>query len=75
MIEDTLNAGWNLENTYTYLPEIMYTAINVNPVSKPKLVILNNAVVTSLGLNSEALESTYGVEVLAGNKVIEGGIP
>lgn len=75
MTEENLNVGWNLENTYTELPELLYTAINVNPVSNPKLVILNDAVATSLGLNSKELESTLGVEVLAGNKVIEGGIP
>lgn len=75
MTEENLNVGWNLENTYTELPELLYTAINVNPVSNPKLVILNDAVATSLGLNSKELESTHGVEVLAGNKVIEGGIP
>lgn len=75
MKEENLNIGWNLENTYTELPELLHTAINVNPVSNPKLVILNDAVATSLGLNSKELESTHGVEVLAGNKVIEGGIP
>lgn len=75
MKEENLNIGWNLENTYTELPELLYTAINVNPVSNPKLVILNDAVATSLGLNLKELESTHGVEVLAGNKVIEGGIP
>lgn len=75
MKEENLNVGWNLENTYTELPELLYTAINVNPVSNPKLVILNDAVATYLGLNSKELESTHGVEVLAGNKVIEGGIP
>lgn len=75
MTEENLNVGWNLENTYTELPELLYTAINVNPVSNPKLVILNDAVATSLGLNSKELESTHGVEVLGGNKVIEGGIP
>lgn len=75
MKEENLNIRWNLENTYTELPELLYTAINVNPVSNPKLVILNDAVATSLGLNSKELESTHGIEVLAGNKVIEGGIP
>lgn len=74
MKEENSNIGWNLENTYTELPELLHTAINVNPVSNPKLVILNDAVATSLGLNSKEL-STHGVEVLAGNKVIEGGIP
>ncbi|MFZ0578804.1 MAG: YdiU family protein [Psychrobacillus psychrotolerans] len=75
MKEENLNVGWNLENTYTELPELLHTAINVNPVSNPKLVILNDAVATSLGLNLKELENTHGVEVLAGNKVIEGGIP
>ena len=75
MIEDNLNIGWNLENTYTNLPEILFTVINVNPVSNPRLVLLNNDLTTSLGLDAKTLETIQGVEVLVGNKVIEGGIP
>lgn len=73
--DNNIKAGWNFENTYTTLPDLMFTAIDVNPVSNPELVILNDALTTSLGLDSKALESKQGVEELAGNRQIEGGIP
>ncbi|WP_277584238.1 protein adenylyltransferase SelO [Psychrobacillus antarcticus] len=75
MKENTIKVGWNLENTYTNLPDILFTAIDVNPVSNPKLVLLNDGLATSLGLDSKTLASKQGVEELAGNRVIEGGIP
>ncbi|QUG41165.1 YdiU family protein [Psychrobacillus sp. INOP01] len=75
MTEDNIKVGWNLENTYTSLPHIMFTAINVNPVSDPKLVILNDVLATSLGLDTNALKSRQSVEELAGNRALEGGIP
>ena len=75
MIEDNIKVGWNFENTYTSLPEILFTAIDVNPVSNPKLVLLNDQLATSLGLDTKTLESKQGVEELAGNCVIEGGVP
>lgn len=75
MLEDNMIAGWNLTNSYTGLPELLFTTINVNPVSEPKLVILNGPLATTLGLDSKALESRQGVEALAGNRILEGGIP
>ncbi|SDM58199.1 Uncharacterized conserved protein YdiU, UPF0061 family [Psychrobacillus sp. OK028] len=74
-MSNKFNVGWNLENTYMSLPNIMFSAINVNPVGNPQLVKLNKELATSLGLNSNALESKQGVEQLAGNTIIEGGIP
>ncbi|MEK3977996.1 YdiU family protein [Psychrobacillus sp. FSL K6-2836] len=75
LTEDNIKVGWNLENTYTSLPDIMFTDINVNPVSNPKLVILNDVLATSLGLDSNGLKSRQSVEEFAGNRAIEGGIP
>ena len=74
MTEDNIKAGWNFKNSYTSLPDIFFTAINVNPVNNPTLILLNKKLTTSLGLNDKALESRYGVEELAGNHVLEGGI-
>lgn len=37
------------------------------PVSSPKLIIFNESLATSLGLDAEALQSKEGVSVLAGN--------
>ncbi|ARU60152.1 hypothetical protein CBW65_03085 [Tumebacillus avium] len=67
--------GWNLENSYASLPDVFYTSQRPNPVPSPKLVILNQTLAASLGLNAEALQSEDGVKVLAGNEVPEGAAP
>ena len=39
------------------------------------MIILNDPLATSLGLNVQALQSNDGVEVLAGNQIPEGALP
>lgn len=70
--KETTNAGWNFENSYTHLPETFFSIINPNPVQSPKLIILNDSLASSLGLDSEELRKEEGIEVLAGNQVPEG---
>ncbi|MGU4972212.1 hypothetical protein MAY18_31820, partial [Escherichia coli] len=41
--------GWNLDNSYVQLPSIFYSEMTLNPVPSPKLVLLNETVVASLG--------------------------
>lgn len=65
--------NWNLDNSYTKLPAIYYSIISPNPVSSPQIVKLNKTLATSLGLNVEKLQEEEGIEVLAGNKIPEGG--
>ncbi|TWT26429.1 YdiU family protein [Planomicrobium sp. CPCC 101110] len=72
---DKTDIGWNLENSYTSLPDKFYTTMEPNPVPSPKLDILNHSLASALGLNAEALESEDGVAVLAGNRIPEGGKP
>ena len=67
------NIGWNFHNTYKDLPKPFYSEINLSPVRKPELIILNKSLAKSLNLNVEALESKEGVEILSGNKKAEGG--
>ena len=50
-------------------------SINPTPVRSPKLIILNDPLATSLGLNVQALQSEDGVAVLAGNQIPEGALP
>ena len=50
-------------------------ALNPTPVRSPKLIILNDPLATSLGLNVQALQSKDGVAVLAGNQIPEGALP
>lgn len=70
-----IEAGWNLENSYAQLPELLFSSLNLNPVRSPKLIIFNDSLAKSLGLNAQALKSDEGVEILAGNRIPEGGFP
>lgn len=49
-------AGWNLDNSYTTLPQSFYTEIPPTPVSSPELVKLNHSLAISLGFNPEELK-------------------
>ncbi|MGM9986202.1 MAG: YdiU family protein [Bacillaceae bacterium] len=71
--KEDMEMGWNLDNSYTSLPPQLYSEIDLNPVSSPELVILNDSLAKSLGLNDDALKSDDGVAILAGNKRIHGG--
>jgi uncharacterized protein YdiU (UPF0061 family) len=70
-----IETGWNLDNSYARLPKSFFTSQNPVPVRSPKLIILNNPLGTSLGLNVQALESEDGVAVLAGNRIPESASP
>ena len=67
--------GWNLDNSYARLPRSFFSFINPTPVHSPKLVILNEKLATSLGLNVEEMQSEEGVEVFAGNHIPENAFP
>lgn len=67
--------GWNFDNSYTRLPSIYYSTINLNPVRSPKLIMLNESVANSLGLDSNALKSEEAVAIFAGNNNPIGGTP
>jgi len=67
--------GWNFDNSFASLPNKLLARVTPIPVSSPKLVIINDRLAKSLGLNLQALESTDGIEVLAGNKIPEDALP
>ena len=64
-----------LENTYIKLPEVFYSKQKPSHVPKPKLVAFNYSLAEELGLDVKYLESSEGVEILSGNKVLEGTTP
>ncbi len=70
-----IDAGWNLDNSYSDLPKSFFSIINPNPVDQPKLLTLNYPLATYLGLNAEGLQSDFGVAVLAGNRTPAGTMP
>ncbi|MGG3451531.1 YdiU family protein [Domibacillus aminovorans] len=73
--KEIIETGWNLDNSYAHLPESFFTSLSPNPVRSPKLVIFNNPLAASMGLNGETLQSEDGVAVLAGNRIPEGALP
>jgi uncharacterized protein YdiU (UPF0061 family) len=63
------------ENTYARLPERFYVRLDPTPVASPRLVRVNRELALTLGLDADALASSEGVEILAGNRVAAGSEP
>lgn len=74
-MKNRIESGWNLDNSYAHLPKSFFTGLNPSPVALPKLIIFNDSLATSLGLDVQALQSEEGVEVLAGNQIPKGALP
>lgn len=72
---NTKNIGWNLDNSYSRLPSIFFSKVEPNTVISPKLEIFNDNLGNALGLNIDRLKDEEGINILAGNKSEEGGIP
>ncbi|CAH1201779.1 Protein adenylyltransferase SelO [Paenibacillus plantiphilus] len=73
--KEILETGWNLDNSYARLPELFYTRMNPTSVGSPKLIVLNEPLAASLGLNVHALQSGDSAAVFAGNQIPEGALP
>ncbi|WP_101842192.1 YdiU family protein [Halobacillus sp. Marseille-P3879] len=73
-MKQTKEIGWNLDNSYSRLPETFYEHVEPSPVSSPRLIAFNGALANSIGLDAEKLQSE-GVGVLAGNEIPEGAQP
>ncbi|SDD82812.1 Uncharacterized conserved protein YdiU, UPF0061 family [Paenibacillus sp. UNCCL117] len=67
--------GWNLDNSYARLPELFFTRQEPTRVRAPKLVLFNQSLALSLGLNVQALQGEEEAAVFAGNRVPEGAEP
>ncbi len=67
--------GWNFDNSYARLPQVLFSAVKPTPVPAPELVVLNDSLATRLGLNADALQSDDQVAVLAGNRTPAGASP
>lgn len=66
------NIGWNIDNSYTTLPEMFYSKVNPNPVKRAKLSILNEQLAYELGLDLERLKKEESIDILAGNRGLIG---
>jgi len=68
-------AGWNFENSYARLPQLLFARLDPTPVREPRLAVLNAPLAALLGLDAEALASEAGAAALAGSRVPEGAEP
>lgn len=67
-----IDPGWNFDNSYARLPDTFFSRLEPPPVRSPKLIVLNDRLAASLGLNAEALRGSEGAAVFAGNRIPEG---
>lgn len=67
--------GFNFDNSYAGLPDLLFTIQNPQPVGLPNLVIFNHNFAKSLGLNDENFQSKDGIEILSGNRIPKGALP
>jgi uncharacterized protein YdiU (UPF0061 family) len=74
MNQDQNQFGWNFNNTYARLSDVFFERVNPTPARAPKLVMFNDELARSLGLNAEAL-AAQGQDYFSGNKIFEGSEP
>lgn len=72
--KEIIETGWNFDNSYARLPNSLFKSLHPSPVRSPKLIILNDSLASSLGLNVQSLQREEGISVLAGNLIPEGAL-
>lgn len=72
---ETLDFGFNFNNSYARLPEFFFSYVDLNPVPKPQIVLFNEELATSLGLKPAFLSSERGAKILGGNEAPTTALP
>jgi len=67
----TKNIGWNFDNSYLQLPEIMATKYSPVPVKEPKVIIFNQTLAKTLGLDVSSLNDEEKATLFSGNTIPE----
>jgi uncharacterized protein YdiU (UPF0061 family) len=66
---------FNFDNSYINLPEIFYTKINPIKVSNPKIVFLNENLMSELGLDFNGIADDTLAALFSGNVISKGSEP
>ncbi len=69
------SSGWNFDNSYTRLPLAFFVKQKPTTVKEPHVVLFNQQLATTLGLNTEALLKDKENITFSGNKIPEGAEP
>ncbi|MFO0936329.1 MAG: YdiU family protein [Gemmataceae bacterium] len=67
--------GWRFDNTYTRLPESLYSAATPATCRQPKVAILNHRLANELGLEFGSIESEVAAALFAGQNLPAGCQP
>ncbi|MCH2083519.1 MAG: YdiU family protein [Saprospiraceae bacterium] len=70
-----MNQTWNFQNTYTSLPQKLFSFQDPVPGLEPKLVLFNDALAADLGLSSLDANAEETAAIFAGNLLPEGAKP
>ena len=70
-----MHARFPFDNSYARLPDRFFARVQPTPVRAPRLIKVNRALATQLGLDPDWLAGAEGVEVLAGNRVPDSAEP
>ena len=69
------DSGFSFRTTYTALPKQFFTKLSMHPVASPKLVIVNDTLADSMGLNFSNLTEEEKAILFSGNQLPEGSTP
>ena len=65
-------AGWNFDNSYLRLPEVLYSRVRPVPVARPATAVFNLPLAERLGLEPGAMADEEWAEIFAGNRLPPG---
>jgi serine/tyrosine/threonine adenylyltransferase len=67
--------NWTLESSYTALPEYFFSRIAPTPVKDPRVVVVNQALAQSLGLDLQQSGEQEQANLFCGNTLPKGATP
>ena len=66
---------FQLESTYTKLPQVLFSKLSPTPVRQPEVVLFNEKLANEIGLNLSDMSKEVRADLFAGNFVPEGTEP
>ena len=73
--QETQKVGWHFDHSYIKLPKDFFIEQLPVKVKKPKLILLNEALLKALGLDKEALSHEAWGSIFSGNTIPENSYP
>lgn len=67
--------GWQFDNTYARLPDVLFAAAKPARVAAPRLVIVNHRLADELGLDLTGISAEAAAALFAGQDLPEGSRP